>query len=168
MLVLLDEFPLQRFEMLLDGLPVAWIDRAERALDVCWSRQVAMRAATLYAEGQVAQMRLPAGDRAAHRAAYRETLDRLQSEVEAQMTEQGYYVPFAPVRMVVAQKLGTGRKDVDDGTDNRTSEQGVQGCGVGAARVQPDVGARRAGPGRTEWGGEIDADAHPGHRDPID
>jgi SAM-dependent methyltransferase len=115
-LVLLDEFPLQRFKMLLDGLPVVWIDRAERELDVRWDREVAMRAATLYAEGWVAQMRLPAGDGAAHDAAYRETLDRLQSEVETQMTEQGYYVPFGPVRMVVAQKLRTGREGVDYGT----------------------------------------------------
>jgi SAM-dependent methyltransferase len=116
MLVLLDEFPLQRFEVLLDGLPVAWIEGAERELDVRWMGQVAMRAVALYAEGWVAQMRLPAGDSAAHDAAYRETLDRLQSEVETQMTERGYYVPFGPVRMVVAQKLRTGREDVDHGT----------------------------------------------------
>ena len=115
-LVLLDDFPWQRFEMLLDGLPVAWIDRAERELDVRWNREVAMRAAALYAEGWVAQMRLPAGDGAAHEVAYRETLDRLESEVEAQMTEQGHYVPFGPVRMVVAQKLRTGREGVDHGT----------------------------------------------------
>jgi hypothetical protein len=75
-----------------------------------------MRAVALYAEGWVAQMRLPAGDRAAHEVAYRETLQRLQSEVDAQMARQGYYVPFGPVRMVVAQKLGTGREDVDSGT----------------------------------------------------
>ena len=106
----------QRFEMLLDGLPVVWIDRVERELDVRWNREVAMRAAALYADGWVAQMRLPAGDGAAHEAAYRETLDRLQSEVEAQMTEQGYYVPFGPVRMVVAQKLRPGRVGVDNGT----------------------------------------------------
>jgi ubiquinone/menaquinone biosynthesis C-methylase UbiE len=116
MLVLLDEFPLQHFEALLDGLPVAWIDRAERALDVRWSRRVAMRAVELYAEGWVAQMRLPAGDRAAHRAAYREVLRRMRSEVEAQMTSQGYYVPFDPVRMVVVQKLEPGREGVDSGT----------------------------------------------------
>ena len=115
-MVLLDEFPLQRFEILLDGLPVAWIDRVERELDVRWNRQVAMRAAALCAEGWVAQMRLPAGDSTAYDAAYRETLDRLQSEVETQMTEQGYYVPFGPVRMVVGQKLRPGRDSVDRGT----------------------------------------------------
>lgn len=116
MLVLLDEFPLQRFEALLNGLPVAWIDRVERELDVRWNREVAMRAVGLYAEGWVAQVRLPAGDRAAHEVAYRNALDRMQSEVEAQMTRQGYYVPFGPVRMVIVQKLGTDSKDVDNGT----------------------------------------------------
>jgi ubiquinone/menaquinone biosynthesis C-methylase UbiE len=112
MLILLDEFPFRRFETLLDGLPVAWIDKAERAPDVCWNRQVAMRAAELYAEGRVTQMRLPAGDRAAHQVAYWETLARLQSEVEAQMARQGYYVPFGPVRMVGVQKVGNRRKYV--------------------------------------------------------
>jgi ubiquinone/menaquinone biosynthesis C-methylase UbiE len=109
MLVLLDAFPLQRFEALLDGLPVVWIEGAERALDVRWMGEVAMRAVELYAEGWVAQMRLPAKDRATRELAYRETLNRLQSEVETQMTRQGYYVPFDLVRMVVAHKLGTGR-----------------------------------------------------------
>jgi len=41
-LVLLDEFPMKRFEALLDELPVAWIDRAERELDVRWNRKVAI------------------------------------------------------------------------------------------------------------------------------
>jgi SAM-dependent methyltransferase len=108
-LVLLDEYPLQRFEALLDGLPVAWIDRAERELDVRWRGEVATRAVELYAEGWVAQMRLPPGDRAAREAAYRETLARMRSEVEAQITRQGYYVPFGPVRMVVVQKEGAVR-----------------------------------------------------------
>jgi SAM-dependent methyltransferase len=115
MLALLDAFPFHRFEVLLEGLPVAWIDQAQEALDVRWNLQVAMRAAELYAEGWLAQMRLPAGDRAAREAAYQEALDRLRSEVETQMTSQGYYVPFGPVRMVVVQKLGTDREGVDDG-----------------------------------------------------
>ena len=75
-----------------------------------------MRAVALYAEGWVAQMRLPAGDRAAREVAYWDALGRMQSEVEAQMTRQGYYVPFGPVRMVVVQKLGTGRRNMDNGT----------------------------------------------------
>jgi ubiquinone/menaquinone biosynthesis C-methylase UbiE len=104
-LVLLDAFAFERIEALLDGLPVVRIDRAERGLDVRWNREVAMRAVALYAEGWVAQMRLPAGDTSARDAAYREVLDRLRSEVEPQMKERGTYVPFGSVRMVVTQKL---------------------------------------------------------------
>jgi SAM-dependent methyltransferase len=115
-LVLLDEFPLRRFRVLLDGLPLAWIDGAERELDVRWKREVAMRAVELYADGWVAQMRLPAGDRAAREAAYRDTLACLQSKVEAQIARRGTYVPFGPVRLVILQKVGTGRKQIDDET----------------------------------------------------
>lgn len=115
-LTLLDEFPFDQFERLMDGLPVEWIARAERGLDAQWDREIAMTAAQLYAEGWVAQMRIPAGDVAAREAACREALDRMQAEIEAQIARQGYYVPFGPVRMVVAQKIRNGRKDVDDET----------------------------------------------------
>jgi SAM-dependent methyltransferase len=104
-LVLLDEYPLQRLRALLDGLPLTWIDAAERALDVRWERQVAMRAVELYAKGWVAQMRLPCGEAQAREAAYQETLDRMRSQVEAQTARQGTYVPFGPVRLAVAQKV---------------------------------------------------------------
>lgn len=103
-LILLDTFPLDRFVALLDGLPVAWIDRGERSLDVRWDREMAGAAVRLYAEGWVAQMRLPEGNEAARRAAYRDVLAGMQAEVEGQMSRQGYYVPFGPVRMVVARK----------------------------------------------------------------
>jgi hypothetical protein len=105
MLVLLDEVPFERFEALLAGLPVVVLDRGERALDVRWEREVARAAVRLYAEGWVAQMRLPEGDEAAREAAYRETLTRMEAEVEEQMAKQGYYVPFGPVRMVIVQKI---------------------------------------------------------------
>jgi SAM-dependent methyltransferase len=108
-LVLLDEYPWQHFEALLDGLPVVWIDGAEREPDVRWMGEVATRAVELYAEGWVAQMRLPAGDRAAREAAYRETLVRMRSEVEAQIAGQGHYVPSGPVRLIVVQKEGAVR-----------------------------------------------------------
>jgi hypothetical protein len=50
-------------------------------------------------------MRLPQEDRAAHQAAYQEVLTRLEAEVERQMEARGYYIPFGPVRMVIALKL---------------------------------------------------------------
>jgi SAM-dependent methyltransferase len=103
-LVLLDEFPFERLTALLDGLPVAWIDRAERELDVRWDQEIAQRAAALYAEGWAAQTR-PQGE-TARRTAYRDALARIEAEVEAQVARQGYYVPLGPVRMAVIRKLG--------------------------------------------------------------
>jgi SAM-dependent methyltransferase len=103
-LVLIDEFTFDRFAVLLDGLPVAWADEAERGPDVRWDREVARRAAGLYAEGWAAQTR-PA-DEAARRAAYRDALARIEAEVEGQLDRQGYYVPFSLLRMVVVRKCG--------------------------------------------------------------
>jgi ubiquinone/menaquinone biosynthesis C-methylase UbiE len=103
-LVLLDEFSIDRFARLLDGLPVVWTDGAARELDVQWDREVARRAAALCAEGWVAQTR-PA-DETARQAAYEDALARIAVQVEAQLDRQGYYVPFGPVRMVIVRKLG--------------------------------------------------------------
>jgi len=103
-LTLLDEFPVERFDALLDGLPVAVTDRGERALDVRWKRQVAERAIALYAEGWVAQAR--ASDQAAQDQIRTEVRNRMAVEVERQLDTQGYYVPFGPVCMVVARKIG--------------------------------------------------------------
>lgn len=102
-LVLLDEFSTDRFVVLLDGLPVVWIDGAARELNAQWDREVARRAAILYAEGWAAQTR-PA-DETARQAAYRDALARIEAEVEAQLDRQGHYVPFGPVRMVIVRKL---------------------------------------------------------------
>ena len=101
-LVLLDEFP---FEDLLRGLSVAVMDGAERTLDVRWDRQVAERAIQLYAEGWAAQAR--AADQAAQVRTRDEVHQRMVAEMERQFATQGYYVPFGPVRMIVARKLGT-------------------------------------------------------------
>jgi hypothetical protein len=73
-----------------------------------------MRATALYADGWVAQMRLPAEDTAARQAAYEEALGRMRSEMEAQLASQGYYVPFGPLRLVVARKTAV-RECVGDG-----------------------------------------------------
>jgi SAM-dependent methyltransferase len=103
-MVLLEEYPIQRFKTLLDGLSVRWVRNMEQSLRVRWSREVALRAIQLYANGFVTQMRLPEGDCCARAAAYTETLKRLQTEVEVQIKKQGYFVPFGPVRMVFARK----------------------------------------------------------------
>lgn len=102
-LVLLDEFPFRRFDLLLDGLPLAVTGRAERALDICWDREVAERAIALYARGWAAQAR--PDDEAARRQARRDTYRRMAVDMERQLAGCGYYVPFGPVRMVVAEGM---------------------------------------------------------------
>jgi SAM-dependent methyltransferase len=104
LLVLLDEFPFARFDAVLGGLPLVVAERGERSLDVRWNRQVAERAIALYAEGYPAQARL--ADLAARRRVYDAAYTRMAAEMECQLGEQGYYIPFGPVRMVVARKLG--------------------------------------------------------------
>jgi SAM-dependent methyltransferase len=103
-LVLLDEFPTERFDLLLEGLPLAVTDRADRALDVHWKREVAERAIALYAEGWAAQARLD--DESAGEQARRDTYRRMTADMERQLAERGTYVPFGPVRMIVARKKG--------------------------------------------------------------
>ena len=104
-LTLIDEFPFARFEKLLHALPLEIEDQDERELDVRWEREVAEKAIELYAEGWVAQERLE-GEAAKERA-YREAHARMQAEMEKQIAEQGYYVPFGPLRLVVARKNRT-------------------------------------------------------------
>jgi SAM-dependent methyltransferase len=102
-LVLLDELPIARFQELLAGLPVVTIDWAERTLDVRWDRRVAERAIALYAEGWIAQARL--ADLRERRCLYKQVYDRMKIEMERQLSEQGYYVPFGPMGMVTARKV---------------------------------------------------------------
>jgi SAM-dependent methyltransferase len=101
-LTLLDEFPFERFDSLLEGLPARVTDRRQRPLDARWDREVAERAIALYAEGWVAQARLPG--RAEQDRLRREVLDRLAADMRVQLGTQGYYVPFGPVRLVLARK----------------------------------------------------------------
>ena len=102
-LTLLDEFPFEQFHAVLDGLPLVVVDQGERTLDVRWSRQVAERAIAFYVEGYVAQTRL--ADPVTRSQVYDETHTRMRSDMEHQLRDQGYYVPFGPVRMVVAKKV---------------------------------------------------------------
>jgi hypothetical protein len=102
-LVVLDEFPFERFDRLLNGLPLAVIDRAERALDISWDRDVAERAVALYAGGWATQARVD--DEAARGQARRDTYLRMAADMERQLAQRGTYVPFGPVRMVVAEGM---------------------------------------------------------------
>jgi SAM-dependent methyltransferase len=99
---LVDEFSFEQFDALLGRLPVVVIDRAARALEVRWNREVAERAIGLYAEGWVAQARII--DRVAQQQARIEVYNQMEQEMERQLVTQGYYIPFGPVRLVVARK----------------------------------------------------------------
>jgi SAM-dependent methyltransferase len=99
--VLVDEFPLERFDLLLASLPLVVVDRAERALDIRWDREVAERAIPLYSEGWGVQAQLK------DRLAADRVSSRMLESMERQLAQRGYYVPFGPVRMVVARKEGS-------------------------------------------------------------
>jgi SAM-dependent methyltransferase len=105
LLILIEEYPFERFDGILAGLPIMVIDQSERFLEIRWDRELATAAIQLYAEGWVTQMRLPEDDEAAHSAAYCEALRRMEAEVVAQISGQGYYVPFGPLRMIVGRKV---------------------------------------------------------------
>ena len=78
------------------------IDRAERTLNVRWNRDVAKQAIALYAEGWVAQTRVT--DKVVQEETRVEVYRQMEEKVEHRLATQGYYVPFGPVRLVVAQK----------------------------------------------------------------
>ncbi len=98
-MVLIDEFPFSDFPKLLDELPVIEVERAERRIDVRWERGIAERAIALYAEGWVAQNRGHCG-----RRFYDEKFAEMKGDMEEQLREKGYYVPFGPIRMMVFEK----------------------------------------------------------------
>jgi SAM-dependent methyltransferase len=104
LLIVIDEYPFEKINGILARFPIHVIDQQEKDLEVQWNREVAEAAIRLYAEGWVAQQYLPANDGISHNEAYRKILNRLQARVEAQIENQGYYVPFGPLRMVIGQK----------------------------------------------------------------
>ena len=101
-LALLDEFPFEKYDTMLSRLPIVVIDRAERALDARWDREVAKQAIALYAEGWVAQTRV--ADEMVQEETRVKVYRQMEEEVEHQLAMQGYYVPFGPVRLIVARK----------------------------------------------------------------
>ena len=102
-LTLMDEFPLDRFEKLLGGLPLSIMLRAERSLDVHWPREVATRAIEAFADGWVVQTR--ATDPEEQEKTRAEVRAKMTADMERQLKATGHYVPFGPVRMVVARRI---------------------------------------------------------------
>ncbi len=101
-LVLVDEFPFERFDLMQDGLPFTVIVHAEHALNIRWNREVAERAVALYADGWAIQSR--PGDRFMLDQIREQAHRRMAAEMERQLASRGYYVPFGPARMIVARK----------------------------------------------------------------
>jgi SAM-dependent methyltransferase len=103
-LTLMDEFPMSTLVALLEELPLVVVERAERALDVRWDRHVAKRAISLYATGWAAQARPRTAEqeKRVHEEAYR----RMAAEMEHQLLRQGHYIPFGPMRLLIARKDG--------------------------------------------------------------
>lgn len=101
-MILLEEFSYKQFDDLCADLPIIVLDKSERSLDVRWDRQVAERAIHLFAEGWVTQSRCA---RVIERQQlYCDVHTRLRAEMEKQLSDQGYYVPFGPIRMVISRK----------------------------------------------------------------
>lgn len=98
-LVLVDEFMFSDFLAAVQGLPVKEISRGEQRVDVRWNKKTALRAIELYARGWIAQQRGERDD-----LNYDEKYRALLRDMERQMRELGYYVPFGPMRMMVFEK----------------------------------------------------------------
>jgi SAM-dependent methyltransferase len=101
-LTLVDEFPQGRLAALLEGLPLAVVKRAERALDVRWDRRVAERAISLYATGWAAQARPHTVEQ--EKRVYEQAYRRMAAEMKRQLLQQGHYIPFGPMRLLIARK----------------------------------------------------------------
>ncbi len=68
-----------------------------------YDAEVAQRAVELFARGYAAQVR--DRDSEASWQAYAAAFARMTSEMERQLDERGYYVPFGPARLVLARKV---------------------------------------------------------------
>jgi SAM-dependent methyltransferase len=101
-LTLLDEFPIERFQGLLEGSSLEIVARGVRSVDVRWERPVAERAVDLYADGWAAQARHAGPSVPAETRRWVHT-GMLQA-MERQLAARGTYVPFGPVRLLAGRK----------------------------------------------------------------
>jgi ubiquinone/menaquinone biosynthesis C-methylase UbiE len=101
-LILVDEFTFDALLTLSSREGMRTILKDEFALNVKWNRPVAETAIKLYSKGWAAQSRVTnAKQKESVRIA---TYKRLKADMEQQLRNKGFYVPHAPVRMVVAAK----------------------------------------------------------------
>ncbi len=102
LLILLDEFSFSQLANLLGDLPIEVIDYADRSLNVQWKREVAERAIELFSQGWVVQAR-PESE-TEKKKIFEETLNRLKLDLEQQLSDKGYYVPFGPIHLIIGRK----------------------------------------------------------------
>ncbi|MGD8979741.1 MAG: class I SAM-dependent methyltransferase [candidate division WOR-3 bacterium] len=101
-LILVDEFTFDYFSNCLKNEHMKTTLRDEFALDVKWKRRVAEVATRVYSAGWVAQSRVSGeGEK---EAVYNATYKRMWDDMEEQLDAKGFYVPFGPVRLVIAVK----------------------------------------------------------------
>jgi ubiquinone/menaquinone biosynthesis C-methylase UbiE len=106
LMILLDEYPFSQFTEALHNLPVEILDFAEQTVDSRWTQEIAEKAIELYAQGWAAQARHSKGDD--QEQTYTQIYQRLQKDLEKQLSSKGYFIPFGPIRMLTLRK--TSRK----------------------------------------------------------
>jgi SAM-dependent methyltransferase len=102
-LILVDELAFDDLFSVLKEEPVKTTVKDQFELDVKWSRPVAEAAIRVYSKGWVAQSRV-SGEREKNKV-YGAALERMSTDMEQQLDAQGFYVPFGPVRLVIAERV---------------------------------------------------------------
>jgi SAM-dependent methyltransferase len=102
-LILVDEFTFGYLSSFLNRECVKPTLKDEFVLDVKWNRSVAEEAIRVYGEGWVTQSRV-SGERDKEKV-YGAAYERMRADMEQQLDAQGFYFPFGPVRLVIAEKV---------------------------------------------------------------
>lgn len=101
-LAIADEFSPERLELLLTPSALNVLTLQERELDTQWNREAAERAIELYADGWQGQVR--SGEPAVKERARKQARARMRGDMERQFAKRNFYVPFGPIRLIVARK----------------------------------------------------------------
>lgn len=98
-----DEFPIEEFQGYLTGIKYDIIKNQPLDIDIKWNRNIASTAVKLYAQGWVTQTELTSEED--KKRAYENIYQELKKDMEQQLLNQGYYVPFTSLRMLIIQRL---------------------------------------------------------------
>jgi hypothetical protein len=100
---LVDEYPEEEFHGYISDLPFDVIKEQPLLTEVKWNRHIAEKAIELYAQGWVAQTELT--DDQEKKKAYKIIYEEMKSNMERQLHDRGYFVPFESMRMLVVQRI---------------------------------------------------------------